>query len=72
MVIERSRNNVESRTENTEPKWAILNEKNKYRYFTKKDTDTCLLRKQIAARTPEELNTRNNVEATILHCYRTS
>jgi hypothetical protein len=56
---------VESRKEDGEPKWAILNEKNQYRYFTQKDIDTCLLRKQITDRTPEELNRRNNVEATI-------
>jgi hypothetical protein len=56
---------VETRKEDGEPKWAILNEKNQYRYFTQKDIDTCLLRKQVTARTPEELNMRNNVEATI-------
>jgi hypothetical protein len=56
---------VEPRKEDSEPKWAILNEKNQYRYFTHKDVDTCLLRKQVAARTSEELNRRNNVEATI-------
>lgn len=56
---------VASREHADQPKWAILTEKNKYRYFTQKDVDTCLLRKQITARTPEELNRRNNVEATI-------
>ena len=56
---------VEPRKEDAEQKWVILNDKNKHRYFTQKDVDTCLLRKQIAARTQEELNVRNNVEATI-------
>jgi len=56
---------VESRKETEEPKWAILNEKNQYRYFTQKDVNTCLLRKQVTARKPEELNRRNNVKATI-------
>jgi hypothetical protein len=56
---------VESRNEDAQPKWAIRNENNQNRYFTQKDVDTCLLRKQIAGRTMEELNLRNNVEATI-------
>jgi len=56
---------VESGKEDAEPKWAILNEKNQYRYFTQKEIDTCLLRKQLAAMPSEELNRRNNVEATI-------
>ena len=56
---------VESRREDAEPKWAILNEKNQYRYFTKKEIDTCLLRKQMAAKATDDLNRRNNVEATI-------
>jgi predicted thioesterase len=56
---------VDSRKKEAEPKWAILNDKNKLRYFTQKEIDTCLLRKQVAARTQTELNVRNNVEATI-------
>jgi hypothetical protein len=63
---------AETRKEDAEPKWAIHNDKNKLRYFTQKDIDTCLLRKQIAARTQAELNLRNNVEATISqlgYCY---
>ncbi|MDR0795519.1 MAG: transposase [Tannerella sp.] len=60
-----SSRSVTSRKEGSEPKWAILNEKNQYRYFTQKDIETCILRRQITARTPEELNRRNNVEATI-------
>ena len=47
-------------------KWAIdTGKKNKYRYFTQKEIDTCSLRKKISARTKEELNVRNNVEASI-------
>ena len=60
-----SQRKVAPRKEDSEPKWAILNEKNQYRYFTQKDIDTCLLRKQVTARSQEELNRRNNVEATI-------
>jgi hypothetical protein len=56
---------VECRKEGTEPKWAIRTENGKYRYFTQKEIDTCLLRKQIAARPQAEINVRNNVEATI-------
>jgi hypothetical protein len=56
---------VESRSNGDQSKWGIKNEKGKYRYFTQKDIDTCLLRKQIAARPQAELNVRNNVEATI-------
>jgi hypothetical protein len=46
-------------------KWRIKNDAGKYRYFTQKEIDTSLLRKQIANRTPEALNIRNNVEASI-------
>ena len=56
---------VESRKEGTELKWAIKTEDGKNRYFTKKDIDTCSTRRQITERTHEELNRRNNVEATI-------
>jgi hypothetical protein len=56
---------IESRKNNDLPKWGIKNEKGKNRYFTQKEIDACLLRKQTAARTPAELNVRNNVEATI-------
>jgi len=56
---------VKSRKEDADPKWAIETEEGKFRYFTKKEIDTCSLRRQIAQRTPEELNRRNNVEATI-------
>jgi len=56
---------VASHKEGAEQKWAIRNEKGKNRYFTQKEIDTCLLRKQIAARGQAEINVRNNVEATI-------
>ena len=56
---------VETRKEDAQPKWAIRTDDNRHRYFTKKEIDACLLRKQIAARTREELNVRNNVEASI-------
>jgi len=56
---------IESRKNKNIFKWAIKNERGKNRYFTQKEIDTCLLRKQIAARSQAELNIRNNVEATI-------
>ena len=45
-------------------KWRIDTDKG-YRYFTQKDIDTYLIRKQIAATPIETLQFRNNVEATI-------
>lgn len=45
-------------------KWRIKAEKG-YRYFTQKDIDTYLLRKQIEETPVEILQKRNNVEATI-------
>jgi hypothetical protein len=56
---------ITSRKDEGVPKWKIKNEKGKYRYFTQKEIDTCLLRKQIGERTTEELNVRNNLEASI-------
>jgi Asp-tRNA(Asn)/Glu-tRNA(Gln) amidotransferase B subunit len=46
-------------------KWRVKTEDEKYRYFTENEIDMCLLRKKIATRTKEELNVRNNVEATV-------
>jgi len=46
------------------PKWRIPTEKG-YRYFTQKDIDTYIIRKQIAETPIEILQFRNNVEATI-------
>lgn len=45
-------------------KWRIKTEK-AYRYFTQKDIDSYLVRKQIAETPIETLQFRNNVEATI-------
>ena len=45
-------------------KWRIKTEKG-YRYFTQKDIDGYMLRKQIAETPIETLQMRNNVEATI-------
>ena len=56
---------VEPRKEGAESKWAIRTENRRYRYFTQKDIDTCLLRQEIAAISQTELNLRNNVEASI-------
>jgi hypothetical protein len=55
---------IESRKGGT-IKYVIKDDKGNSRYFTQKDIDTSLLRQEAAARTPEELNVRNNVEATI-------
>jgi hypothetical protein len=46
-------------------KWAIRTEQGQPRYFSQKEIETCLLRKQIAAMPIEKRNKRNNVEATI-------
>ena len=47
------------------PSWKIKDHNQNPRYFTQKDIDACFLRKKIASRTLEELNIRNNIEATI-------
>ena len=47
------------------PVWKIINENGKERKFTQADVDTCNLRKKIKSRSKEEINIRNNVEATI-------
>jgi hypothetical protein len=46
-------------------KWAIKTDEGKYRYFSKKEVESCKLRKQIAEMPVEKRNKRNNVEATI-------
>jgi hypothetical protein len=56
---------VKTRKKDAVSKWAIRNEKGQLRYFTQKEIDTSLLRKLIGNRTQDELNVRNNVEATI-------
>ena len=53
-------------TKQIERKWRIETEKG-YRYFTLKDIETSMLRKEIQQIPQEELNIRNNVEATIFH-----
>jgi hypothetical protein len=55
---------IRSRKDNTY-KWVVKDDKGNSRYFTQKEIDTCLLRKQIASREQKLLNVRNNVEATI-------
>jgi hypothetical protein len=53
---------------NTE-KWRIKNGKT-YRYFTRKEIDTYLIRKKIAETPLKTLQKRNNVEATVFQlCY---
>jgi len=62
---------VVTKNENAPSKWAVyFPECKKPRYITQHDVDICLLRKQIANRSKEELNLRSNVEATIFQlCY---
>jgi hypothetical protein len=57
---------VKPKTENEPPKWAVyMPGLKKPRIINQHAVDICMLRKQIAARTKEELNLRANVEATI-------
>jgi hypothetical protein len=56
---------IKPRKEGDLAKWKIKNEAGKTRYFTQKEIDTCLLRKQIANRTQAELNVRNNASTTL-------
>jgi hypothetical protein len=46
-------------------RWAVKTTQGKYRYFTRENVETSLLRKKIAAIPQSELNIRNNVEASI-------
>jgi len=57
--------NVKPRKNTTQRKWVFRDDVGKLKYITQTDIDTSILRKQIASRTREELNRRNNVEATI-------
>jgi hypothetical protein len=62
---------VKTKSENAPRKWLVecpwLSEP---RRITQHDVEICSLRKQIASRSKEELNVRNNVEATIFQlCY---
>jgi len=57
---------VVTKSENAPLKWvAYFPDRKNPRYLTQHDVDICLLRKQIANRSKEELNLRSNVEATI-------
>ena len=49
------------------PTWKIINLQGKERKFEQHEVNTCELRKQIASRTEEEINLRNNVESTVHH-----
>ena len=57
-------NSIKVTCKNNIDKWRIKTEKG-YRYFTQKDIDGYLIRKQIAETPIETLQFRNNVEATI-------
>jgi hypothetical protein len=46
-------------------RWAIKTTEGKFRYFTRENVETSLLRKNIAKIPQSELNIRNNVEASI-------
>jgi hypothetical protein len=46
-------------------RWAIKTAEGAFRYFTRENVETSLLRKSIAKIPPSELNIRNNVEASI-------
>ena len=46
-------------------KWAIKTDENKLRYFTPQELEASLLREKIRQTPRDELNIRNNVEATI-------
>ena len=54
-----------SKTSDKPPTWRIIDHNGKARYFDQKEIDNCYLRKKLKERTQEELNLRNNVEATI-------
>lgn len=57
--------------QSVDEKWWIKLESG-YRYFTKKDITNSLIRKKLKNRTLEELQRRNNVEATIFQlCFNT-
>ena len=61
--------NVKSHKPNSKVKWVITVD-NKKRYFTERDLTNNQARKQLLNRTIEELNFRNNNEASIFqYCY---
>jgi len=47
------------------PKWRFYDDTGRRKYITQIDIDASMIRRQIKARTREEVNLRNNVEATI-------
>ncbi|MDR2590807.1 MAG: transposase [Oscillospiraceae bacterium] len=55
---------VKTKSVDAEPKWSIC-VGGKKKYFTQKSVDACQAAKLAATRSKEELNLRNNVEATI-------
>ncbi len=56
---------VKSRKDPQEKKWRIKNDNGKWRYFTLENIRTSLLRQKLRDTPKEELDRRNNVEATI-------
>jgi len=56
---------VKPRKNSVSQRWVFTDDIGKLKYVTLKDIETSALRKRIKARTKEELNLRNNVEATI-------
>jgi hypothetical protein len=62
--------NVKSHKPNSQVKWVITLENGKKRYFTERDLINNEARKELSNRTQEELNFRNNSEASIFqYCY---
>jgi hypothetical protein len=57
-------NIVKTKSEDAQPKWSII-VGGKKKYYTQKSVDACQAAKLAASRSKEELNIRNNVEATI-------
>ena len=56
---------ITSRKDESVTKWVIKTSDNKSRYFTEKDVKSSILRQKISQTPRDELNIRNNVEATI-------
>ena len=56
---------VNTRKESNQKKWSIKTEEGKYRYFDMESIRTAALRQKLRDIPIEELNIRNNVEATI-------
>ncbi len=56
---------VNTRKESNQKKWSIKTEEGKYRYFDMESIRTAALRQKLKDIPIEELNIRNNVEATI-------